>query len=101
MAAYRRVYDSHHLQADCQEPGSAPEPYARKSSMGYLYLFTRPHLQLSAVLRPRAAAPLLFRAVVRSPVHTALSSKPAARRGCCDLMTGQTERQTGGRQTVS
>ena len=21
MAAYRRVYDSHHLQADCQEPG--------------------------------------------------------------------------------
>ena len=24
-----RVYDSHHLQADCQEPGSAPEPYAR------------------------------------------------------------------------
>jgi len=29
MAAYRRVYDSHHLQADCQEPGSAPEPYTR------------------------------------------------------------------------
>ena len=28
MAAYRRVNDSH-LQADCQEPGSAPEPYAR------------------------------------------------------------------------
>jgi len=22
-------YDSHHLQADCQELGSAPEPYAR------------------------------------------------------------------------
>ena len=36
MAAYRRVYDSRHLQADCQEPGSAPEPYARQSSMGYL-----------------------------------------------------------------
>ena len=29
MAAYRLVYDSRHLQADCQEPGSAPEPYAR------------------------------------------------------------------------
>ena len=29
MAAYRRVYYSHHLQADCQEPGSAPEPCAR------------------------------------------------------------------------
>jgi len=28
MAAYRRVYDSRHLQADCQELGSAPEPYA-------------------------------------------------------------------------
>jgi len=41
MAAYRRVYDSRHLQADCQEPGSAPEPYARESSMGYFYLFYR------------------------------------------------------------
>jgi len=39
MAAYRRVYDSRHLQADCQEPGSAPEPCARQSSTGYLYLF--------------------------------------------------------------
>jgi len=38
MASYRRVYDSRHLQADCQEPGSAPEPNARKSSTGYLYL---------------------------------------------------------------
>ena len=37
MATYRRVYDSHHLQADCQEPESAPEPYARQSSMGYLF----------------------------------------------------------------
>jgi len=26
MAAYRRVYDSCHLQADCQEAASAPEP---------------------------------------------------------------------------
>ena len=25
MAAIRRVYDSRHLQADCEEPGSAPE----------------------------------------------------------------------------
>ena len=37
MAAYHRVYDSRHLQADCQKPGSAPEPYDRQSSMGYLY----------------------------------------------------------------
>ena len=41
MAAYRRVYDSRHPQADCQEPGSAAEPYARQSSMGYRYLLLR------------------------------------------------------------
>ena len=29
MASYHRVYDSRHLQADCQEPRSAPEPCAR------------------------------------------------------------------------
>jgi len=40
MATYRRVYDSRHLQADCQVPVSAPEPYARQSSTGYVYLFT-------------------------------------------------------------
>jgi len=40
MAAYRRVYDSRHLQAGCHEPGLAPEPCARYSSMGYLYLFS-------------------------------------------------------------
>ena len=50
MAAYRRVYDSRHLHADCQEPGSAPEPYARLSSMGYLYIFLpfiEPFMKLS------------------------------------------------------
>ena len=35
MAAHRRVYDSSHLQADCQEQGSAPEPYARRSVIEY------------------------------------------------------------------
>ena len=39
MTAYRLVCDSRRLQADCQEPESAPEPYAPQSSMGYLYLF--------------------------------------------------------------
>ena len=34
MAAYRRVYDLRRVQADCQEPGSAPEPYV----MGLLQL---------------------------------------------------------------
>ena len=37
MAAYHGVYDLHHLQADCQELGLAPEPYARQSSMHCLY----------------------------------------------------------------
>ena len=37
MAAYHRVYDSHHLQADCQELGSAPEPYAWQSSADYIF----------------------------------------------------------------
>ena len=32
---YCRVYDSRHLQGDCQELGSAPEPYALQLSMGY------------------------------------------------------------------
>ena len=32
MAAYRRVYDTSHLQADYHEPEAAPEPYARQSS---------------------------------------------------------------------
>jgi len=40
MATYRRVYDSRNLQADCPEPGSAPEPYSPQSSVGYLYLFS-------------------------------------------------------------
>jgi len=39
MAAYRRVYDSRHVQSDCQELRLAPEPYTRQLSMGYLYLF--------------------------------------------------------------
>jgi len=33
MATYHRVYDSRHLQSDCQGPWSALEPYARQSSM--------------------------------------------------------------------
>ena len=45
MAAYRRVYDSHHPQADYQELGSAPEPYARQSSMGYLFSTTSDYLE--------------------------------------------------------
>ena len=35
MAAYRRVYDVLHLQADCQELGSAPVPYSVSSAVEY------------------------------------------------------------------
>jgi len=59
MAAYLRVYDSRHLQADCQEPGSGPEPYARKSSMGYLYLYANNSLNHQLCISFRAAVTLL------------------------------------------
>ena len=39
MAAYHQVYDSRRLQTDCQEPGSAPEPYARQSSVWTTFTF--------------------------------------------------------------
>ena len=51
MAAYRRVYDSRHLQAVCQEPRSAPEPHARQSSTGYLYLFYMDQLRNAEYVR--------------------------------------------------
>ena len=38
MAAYRRVYDSRHLQADCNEPGSAPGPYTLGSRVWLPYI---------------------------------------------------------------
>ena len=44
MAVYRQVYDSRHLQADYQEPRSAPE-HVRQSSIGYLYFFTSDYLR--------------------------------------------------------
>jgi len=39
MATYHQICDSHHLLADCQELGSALEPYVRQASLGYLYLY--------------------------------------------------------------
>ena len=40
MAAYRVVYDSRHLQADCQEPGSALEPYTLGNRVWATFTFT-------------------------------------------------------------
>jgi len=59
MAACRRVHDSLHLQANCQEPGSAPEPYDRYSSMGYLFCYcfcACRHCDSSAAAAAAAAA---------------------------------------------
>jgi len=56
MAAYRRVYDSRHLQADCQEPGSAPEPCALGNrvwaTFTFLYLKTLPKVGKCPALLP-------------------------------------------------
>ena len=41
MAAYRRVCDSHHLQTDCQEPGSAPNPAAIEYGIPLLFYCSR------------------------------------------------------------
>jgi len=82
MAAYRRVYDSRHLQADCQEPGSAPEPYARQSSVGYLYLF------IFFVFITTFLATLIYRVVAVTVVCTVGALVPKIvryQRGClCD-----------------
>ena len=49
MAACRRVYDSRHLQADCQELGSALEPYARSIEYGLPYIFCLTSLTIAVV----------------------------------------------------
>jgi len=40
MAAYRRVYDSRHLQAGCQEPRSAPGNPTLGNRMWATFTFT-------------------------------------------------------------
>jgi len=39
MAACRRVYDSRHLQAESQEPGSAPEPIRSVIEYGLTFFY--------------------------------------------------------------
>jgi len=41
MEAYRRVYDSRHLQVDCQEPGSALEPPTLCNLVWATFIFAR------------------------------------------------------------
>jgi len=79
MAAYRRVYDSRHLQADCQEPGSAPEPYARQSSMGYLDLNLRGsvhHRRESYVLPVLQMTSCMHMSYAAGSVNGSIASQP-------------------------
>ena len=81
MADYRRVYDSRHLQADCREPGSAAEPYARQSSVGNLYLFT----DFSGVISADADAklnPLVVSTLRTRDPHSIHSQRPLPRSLC-------------------
>jgi len=58
VAAYRRVYDSLHLQADCHEPGSAPEPYTLGNRVRATFTFTFPVKCCVAIGRFRDRASL-------------------------------------------
>ena len=52
MAAYRRVYDSRHLQADCQEPRDQPRNHTLGNRVWATFTFI--------CGRPRAAAGVAF-----------------------------------------
>ena len=61
MAAYRRVYDSHHLQDDCQEPGSARNPTLGNRVWATFYLFTpKARLRHCVELATVSPVPTLF-----------------------------------------
>jgi len=57
MAAYRRVYDSRHLQADYQEPGSAPEPYTLGNRV-WAAFYARPAVSSSGAAANAGSATL-------------------------------------------
>ena len=58
MAAYRRVYDSRHLQADCQEPAALhTRPTNRLETEGTTQLYATSSRQLAPPL-PRGGSVL-------------------------------------------
>ena len=67
------VYDSRHLQYDCQEPGSSPEPYARQSSMGHLYPFFHPLYTCTCVCRCQKRRTVLRKGHVAYSVYFVFS----------------------------
>ena len=89
MAAYRRVYDSRHLQADCQEPGSAPEPLRSVIEYGLplpFYMLSPAHRSNAQrmcewPLSPAFAAPLYILSPVR---HTKLRIVLLGIEGACE-----------------
>ena len=91
MAAYRQVYDSRHLQADCRKQGSAPEPYALQSRMGSLYLY----LYIIDNARVGCGAGLMQRSGVRPSVSLSHHS-PAALRCCGFVAVREIDRLVGG-----
>ena len=80
MAAYRRVYDSHHVQAVCQVPESAPEPCCRQSSAGYLSLFTEYSTTARNIRHLRRLSCLARRRRVGSPSRLRRSRSTTALR---------------------
>jgi len=73
MATYRLVYNSRHLQADSQEPGSALEPYATlRSVIEYGLPFT--FFYYITVQTLRAVTVLFFSMLGDKHTHTHLTA---------------------------
>ena len=77
MTAYRRVYDSHHLQADCQEPGSALEPNQSVYSPVNTHIWT---ISVNPTLGNRVWATFTFCTVTDHVSLTFLNSLEAGKR---------------------
>ena len=70
MAAYRRVYDSHHLQADCQEPVLGSQPASDVSH------------------KPSGRLPLLSAILAVTPATLKRAATVIWQRRDCDLIPG-------------
>jgi len=103
MAAYRRVYDSRHLQADCQEPGSAPELYSRQSRMGYLFTDKMIHgvnsafspgqsvFNLCSTAARSLRTALLSPRLLRHPPRPVYDSSPEQFKGVARIVTASSQ----------
>jgi len=76
MAAYRRVYDSHHLQADCKQPGQLRKPTLGNPvwvTFTFTVLISLAQLQQQIKRRQQTPPPVRFRPqrVILKCVHFA------------------------------